>query len=55
MPETKKETVGTEFTGAGSAYRVVETYKKSELDASGQKPAFVAPEVIQKKKARSIN
>ena len=55
MPKTKKEKVWTEFQGAGSAYRVVETYKKGELDASGQKPVFVTPEVIQKKKARSIN
>ncbi len=55
MPETKKETIGTEFTGAGSAYRVVEAYKKGELDASGQKPVFAAPEVIQKKKTLSLN
>ena len=55
MPETKKDTVWTLFTGAGSATKVVESYKKGELDASGRKPVFVAPEVIQKKNARSIN
>jgi len=55
MPETKKETVWTEFQGAGSAYRVIETYKRGELDASGRGPLFVAPEVIEKKKTRSIN
>ena len=54
MPETTKETVWTEFTGAGSAYRVIETYKKGELDASGRVPVFVTPEVI-KKNVRSIN
>jgi hypothetical protein len=55
MPETKQEKVWTEFQGAGSAYMVFETYKKSELDASGRAPVFVTPEVIQKKKSQSIN
>lgn len=55
MPDTEKDTVSTVFTGAGSAYMVVETYKKGELDASGRKPVFVTPEVDPKKKVRSIN
>ena len=55
MPETKKEKVWTEFKGAGSAYMVLETYKKGELDASGRAPVFVTPEVIQKKKSQFIN
>jgi len=55
MPETKKETVWTEFQGAGSAYMAIETYKRGELDASGHAPVFITPEMIEKKKSRSIN
>ena len=54
MPETENETVWTLFTGAGSATKVVETYKKGEIDASGRKPVFITPEVA-KKKTRSLN
>ena len=54
MP-TKSETLWTEFTGPGSAFKVVEQYKKGELNASGEKPIFIAPEIIQKKKPKSIN
>jgi len=48
MP-TQVDKVWTEFTGAGSVYRVIEQYKKAGLNASGEKLVFVKPEVVQKK------
>ena len=54
MP-TKSEIPWTEFTGPGSAFKVVEQYKKGELNESGEKAIFISPEVIQKKKPKSIN
>ena len=55
MPDEIKSLPG-EYTGAGSAYQVLKQYYKGELDASGYKPVFVTPEVIEnKKKVRSIN
>lgn len=46
--------VKTEFTGPGSVYKVMEQYKKSGLDPSGNEPVFVKPEP-EKKKVKSIN
>ena len=55
MPDEIKSLPG-EYTGAGSAYQVLKQYSKGELDASGYKPVFVTPDVIEKKKKnRSIN
>ena len=44
----------TEFTGPGSAYKVMEEYKKTQCNASGEIPVFVKPDPIQKK-VKSIN
>ncbi len=55
MAETNKENNWTEFIGPGSAYTVMEAYKRSEADASGQKPVFIKPDAEQKKKMRSLN
>lgn len=52
MPENKEEIVWTEFTGAGSAYRVFEQHKKNELNASGERPVFVIPDPVVTKKNR---
>jgi hypothetical protein len=53
--QKKKSTPYTEFTGPGSAFKVIEQYNKGELDASRRKPAFISPEVIKKNKPKSLN
>ena len=54
MP-TRVDKVWTEFTGAGSVYKVIEQYKKVGLNANGEKLVFITPEVIQKKNTYYIN
>jgi hypothetical protein len=44
----------TLYTGAGSVYQVMKQYEKSCLNASGEKPIFVKPELTQKK-VKSVN
>lgn len=39
-----------EYKGHGSVYAIFEWYAKQELNASGDKPVFVKPEVSEKKK-----
>ena len=57
MPENNTNTnkEWKESTRPGTVYRVFELYKKGELNAYGEKPVFVVPDVIEKKKQRSIN
>ena len=43
-----------EYTRAGSAYRVVEQYKKGQKNESGEIPVFIKPEP-NIKKVKSIN
>lgn len=38
-----------EYKGPGSVYAIFEWYAKQELNASGDKPVFVKPEVSEKK------
>ena len=45
----------TEFTGPGSVSRVFREYNRSELNASGEKPVFITPEVVQKKKKNPLS
>jgi len=51
MPTTsdipKKE--WTESTRPGTVYSVFKQHEKNELNASGEKPSFVVPEIIEKK------
>ena len=57
MPENNTNTnkEWKESMRPGTVYRVFELYKKGELNAHGEKPVFVVPDVIEKKKQRSIN
>ena len=48
MPKSNN-TVWIESTRPGSVYRVFKQHKKNGLNASGQAPVFVIPEVIHKK------
>jgi len=51
MTNTKKT---DEFTGPGSAYQVIEQYKKNELDKSGAPAVCIKPDPLEKK-TKSIN
>ena len=55
MTDTSTKIEWTEYTGPGSAFQVIKQYNKGNLDASGRKPVFIAPEVIQKNKPKSLN
>ena len=46
MEEYKME----EYKGSGSVHGIFEWYAKQELDASGSRPVFVKPEMIEKKR-----
>ena len=39
-----------EYKGHGSVYAIFEWYAKQELDASGAKPVFVKPEIVEKRR-----
>ena len=39
-----------EYKGPGSVYAIFEWHAKQQLNASGDKPVFVKPEVVEKKK-----
>ena len=43
-----------EYTGPGSAFRVMKLHEKAQLNAFGEKPVFVKP-VETQKKGKSIN
>ena len=45
----------TEFIQAGSAYQVIKAYKKAELNANGEMPVFIRPEVVEKKKKNPLS
>ena len=51
---TSKDIKSTEYTGPGSAFRVMKLHEKAQLNAFGEKPVFVKPEPTQKK-GKSIN
>lgn len=44
-----------EYTGAGSAYRVMQWHKKQERDASGQIPVIIKIDPNEGKKKNKIN
>lgn len=46
--------IDNEYTRAGSAYRVVEQYKKGLKNESGETPVFIKPDSTVKK-VKSIN
>ena len=54
MPKNMN-TEWTEFTGPGSAYKIIEQYNKGLYDASRRKPVFISPEVIKKNKPNPLN
>tara|TARA_Y100000389_G_scaffold200793_2_gene242002 strand:+ start:791 stop:925 length:135 start_codon:yes stop_codon:yes gene_type:complete len=39
-----------EYKGSGSVHAIFEWYAKQELNASGAKPIFVKPEIVEKKR-----
>jgi len=39
-----------EYKGAGSVHAIFEWHAKQELDASGVKPVFIKPEIVEKKR-----
>jgi hypothetical protein len=39
-----------EYKGPGSVHAIFAWYAKQELNASGDKPVFVKPDVVEKKK-----
>uniref|UniRef100_A0A6C0IXD7 Uncharacterized protein n=1 Tax=viral metagenome TaxID=1070528 RepID=A0A6C0IXD7_9ZZZZ len=39
-----------EYKGPASVYAIFEWHAKQELDASGAKPVFVKPEIVEKKR-----
>lgn len=42
-----------EYKGPGSVHAIFEWYSKQELNASGDKPVIVKPEMVEKKKKAS--
>jgi hypothetical protein len=39
----------------GSVYRIFEINEKNGKDESGYSPVFISPEIVEKKKKKSIN
>ena len=37
-------------TKSGTVFRIFEMYEKAEYNESGEKPIFIKPEVVEKKK-----
>ncbi len=44
-----------EYTGAGSAYRLMQWHKRQEKDASGQIPVCIKIDPVESKKKNKIN
>ena len=55
LPLSLKKKPISEFTGPGSTYKVIEQYKKSQYNASGQNPVFIKPDDPEKKNKNRIN